>query len=100
MVNAYNRNLQAQCFYKGQDDTYYTFSATNWFFKLYLDEINRAQNENRIIVFINNVTITPTDYIIEELSDGIYVRFKKANFPYILTDTDFIYLIADIEYRG
>lgn len=99
MINAYTQNVQAQCFYKEQNETYYIFSATNYFFKLYLDEIQRAKNENRILVYINNIIINPNDYILEEMSDGINIRFKKANFPYVLTETDIIYLMGDVQIR-
>lgn len=100
MMNAYNQNLQVECLYKEENETYYIFYAKHWYFKLYLDEINRIKNENRILVYINNIIITPTDYIIEEMTDGVNIRFKKANFPYKLTNTDIIYFMGDVEFRG
>lgn len=100
MVNVYNTDNQALCTFKNVDDTYYTFVAKSWFFKLYLREIVREKNENRILVYINTIVINPADYIIEELGDGINIKFKKANFPYVLNSNDKVYLSADVEFRG
>ena len=44
MVNVYNTDNQAVCTFKSDSDGYYTFVATNWFFKLYLREIQRIKN--------------------------------------------------------
>jgi hypothetical protein len=44
MVNVYNTDNQALCTFKSVDDIYYTFVAKNWFFKLYLREIQRIKN--------------------------------------------------------
>lgn len=91
----YKRNV----FIKNKTKHIIYFQLPIVFFKLYLDEIQRATNENRILVYINNLIINPNDYILEEMSDGINVRFKKANFPYVLTDTDVIYLMGDVQIR-
>jgi hypothetical protein len=100
MVNTYNTDNQALCTFKSVDETYYTFVAKFWFFKLYLREIKRQKNENRILVYINTVIINPVDYLIEESSDGVNIKFKKSNFPYVLNERDKVYLSADVEYRG
>ena len=100
MINVYNTDNQALCTFKSVDDTYYTFVAKSWFFKLYFREINRIKNENRILVYINTIIINPVDYIIEEISDGVNIKFKKSNFPYDLNSVDKVYLSADVEYRG
>ena len=36
MVNVYNTDKQTVCTFKNDNGGYYTFVATNWFFKLYL----------------------------------------------------------------
>ena len=100
MVNVYNTDNQALCTFKSVDDIHYTFVAESWFFTLYFREINRIKNENRILVYINTIIINPVDYIIEEISDGVNIKFKKANFPYVLNERDKVYLSADVEYRG
>jgi hypothetical protein len=58
------------------------------------------KDENRILVYINTIVINPVDYDIEELGNGINVKFKKSNFPYVLNDRDKVYLSADVEFRG
>jgi hypothetical protein len=100
MVNVYNTDNQALCTFKNIDNDYYVFVAKNWFFKLYLREIKREKNENRILVYINTIVINPMDYIIEEIYDGVNIKFKKSNFAYVLNETDKVYISADIEYRG
>ena len=100
MVNVYNTDNQAVCTFKSDSDEYYTFVATNWFFKLYLREIQRIKNENRIYVYINSIVINPVDYDIEEMGDGLNIKFKKSNFPYVLNNTDKVHVSSDIEFRG
>jgi hypothetical protein len=100
MVNVYNTNNQALCTFKSVDDIYYTFVAKNWFFKLYLREIQRIKNENRIYVYINSIVINPVDYDIEEIGDGLNIKFRKSNFPYVLNNVDKVHVLADIEFRG
>lgn len=100
IINIYNTDNQALCDFKEVNNVYYVFVATNWFFKQYLRDIVRLKNENRILVYINTIIISPIDYDIEEIGDGINIKFKKANFPYVLTSSDKIHISADIEYRG
>ena len=100
IINIYNTDNQALCDFKEVNDTYYVFVATNWFFKQYLRDIVRLKDENRILVYINTIVINPVDYDIEELGNGINVKFKKSNFPYVLNDRDKVYLSADVEFRG
>jgi hypothetical protein len=100
IINIYNTDNQALCNFKEVNDTYYVFVATNWFFKQYLRDIVRLKDENRILVYINTIVINPIDYDIEELGNGINVKFKKSNFPYVLNNRDKVYLSADVEFRG
>lgn len=100
IINIYNTDNQTICTFEEVNDTYYVFVAKNWFFKQYLRDIVRLKNENRILVYINTIVISPIDYDIEEIGDGINIKFKKANFPYVLTLSDKIHISADIEYRG
>jgi hypothetical protein len=100
IINIYNTDNQALCDFKEVNDTYYVFVATNWFFKQYLRDIVRLKDENRILVYINTIVINPIDYDIEELGNGINVKFKKSNFPYVLNARDKVYLSADVEFRG
>ena len=100
ILNIYNTDNQALCDFKEVNDTYYVFVATNWFFKQYLRDFVRIKDENRILVYINTIVINPVDYDIEELGNGINIKFKKSNFPYVLNTRDKIYLSADVEFRG
>ena len=100
IINIYNTDNQALCDFKEVNDTYYVFVATNWFFKQYLRDIVRIKDENRILVYINTIIISPIDYDIEELGNGINIKFKKSNFPYVLNIRDKVYLLADVEFRG
>jgi hypothetical protein len=99
IINIYNTDNQALCDFKEVNDVYYVFVASDWFFKQYLRDIVRLKDENRILVYINTIVINPVDYDIEELADGINVKFKKSNFPYVLNSSDKIHLSADIELR-
>ena len=100
IINIYNTDNQALCDFKEVNDTYYVFVATNWFFKQYLRDFVRIKDENRILVYINTIIISPIDYDIEELGNGINIKFKKSNFPYVLNIRDKVYISADVEFRG
>jgi hypothetical protein len=100
IINIYNTDNQALCDFEEVNNTYYVFVAKNWFFKQYLRDFVRIKDENRILVYINTIVINPIDYDIEELGNGINVKFKKSNFPYVLNTRDKVYLSADVEFRG
>jgi hypothetical protein len=100
IINIYNTDNQALCDFKEVNDTYYVFVATNLFFKQYLRDIVRLKDENRILVYINTIIISPIDYDIEELGNGINIKFKKSNFPYVLNIRDKVHISADVEFRG
>ena len=100
IINIYNTDNQALCDFKEVNNTYYVFVATNWFFKQYIRDIVRLKDENRILVYINTIVINPIDYDIEELGNGINIKFKKSNFPYVLNIRDRVHISADVEFRG
>jgi len=100
IINIYNTDNQALCDFKEVNNTYYVFVATNWFFKQYIRDIVRLKDENRILVYINTIVISPIDYDIEELGNGINIKFKKSNFPYVLNIRDRVHISADVEFRG
>jgi len=100
IINIYNTDNQALCDFKEVNNTYYVFVATNWFFKQYIRDIVRLKDENRILVYINTIVISPIDYDIEELGNGINIKFKKSNFPYVLNIRDRVHILADVEFRG
>jgi len=34
------------------------------------------------------------------LGNGINIKFKKSNFPYVLNIRDRVHILADVEFRG
>jgi hypothetical protein len=59
----------------------------------------------RFDIFINGLFIRDTDYIIEEINNDLYLKFKKSNFPtfdrfgnpYDIEDTDEVKINGDVE---
>ena len=49
------------------------------------------------MVTINTQYISSKDYITESSNDGLLVKFKKSNFPYVLDAEDYIEIIGDLE---
>ena len=50
----------------------------------------------RFDIFINGQYILEKDYIFEQDGKDLLVKFKKSNFPYVLTSTDNIKLEGDV----
>ena len=51
----------------------------------------------RFDIFINGQYVLENDYVFEIPGKDIYVKFKKANFGYILVTTDDIKIEGDIQ---
>lgn len=59
----------------------------------------------RFDIFINGLFIANNDYIIEEINNDLYLKFKKSNFPavdrfgnpYDIEDTDEVKIKGDVE---
>lgn len=62
-----------------------------------LRELPVRNAENRLMVTINTQYISPVDYITQISSDGLLIKFKKSNFPYVLDSEDYIEIIGDLE---
>lgn len=83
--------------YNLNDSTYWIFEAKGWRLKELLREIEIRFTQDRIRVYINTQTISPTDFDIETGNTGLLVKFKKSNFEFQLDSQDFIEIKGDIE---
>lgn len=77
--------------------TYWIFQATNYKFVSVLREVEYRETQDRINVYINTQAISARDYIVEDGSDGLLVKFIKSNFHFDLDSNDYIEIIGDIE---
>jgi hypothetical protein len=79
------------------NSTYWIFEATQYRFVDLLPEIQYRSTQDRIKVTINTQSISNRDFIVEECSNGILVKFIKAQFEYSLDEMDEIVIKGDIE---
>lgn len=79
------------------DSNYSVWEAKNYRFVELLREIEYRKTQDRVSVHINTQHISNRDFLIEEGSDGIIIKFIKNNFQYNLDEFDEIYLKGDIE---
>lgn len=79
------------------DSTYFIFEATGWRFVDILREIEYRTTQDRLKIYINTQSISPRDYITEQGTSGLLVKFIKENFQYNLDSEDFIEIKGDIE---
>lgn len=77
--------------------TYWIFEATNYRFVSVLREMEIRETQDRITTYINTQNISARDYIVEESSSGLLVKFIKNNFEYQLDNNDYIEIKGDIE---
>jgi hypothetical protein len=77
--------------------TYSIWEAKGWRFVELLREIEYRTNQDRLRVIINTQHISAEDYIIEEGSTGLLIKFIKSNFEFELDDDDYIEVTGDIE---
>jgi hypothetical protein len=57
----------------------------------------KLRNEHaRFDIFINGQYILEKDYIFEQKGKDLLVKFKKSNFPYVISSTDNIKLEGDV----
>ena len=77
--------------------TYWIYEATNHRFVELLREIEYRDSQDRVKVFINTQAISNRDFLVEESSNGLLVKFIKSNFEFDLDDNDYIEIIGDIE---
>ena len=76
---------------------YWIFEATGWRFVDILREIELRETQDRLRVYINTQNISARDYIVEQGTTGLLLKFKRDNFEYQLDSQDFIEIKGDIE---
>jgi hypothetical protein len=52
---------------------------------------------SKIPSILTNLTISNRDFLVEESSNGLLIKFIKSNFEFNLDDNDYIEIIGDIE---
>ncbi len=77
--------------------TYSIWEAKGWRFVDILREIEYRVTQDRIRIIINTQHISAKDYIVEQGSEGLLIKFIKANFEFDLDDDDYIEVTGDIE---
>ena len=80
------------------NSTYWIFEATGWRFVGILREIEYRTTQDRLKIYINTQSIGARDYIVEEGTCGLLIKFIKDNFNgFVLDDDDYIQIEGDIE---
>lgn len=79
------------------NSTYWIFEATNYRFVELLREIEIRSTQDRITTYINTQNVSAQDYIVEQGSTGLLVKFIKSNFEFQLDSDDYIEIKGDIE---
>lgn len=77
--------------------TYWIYEAKGFRFVEVLREIEYRTTQDRLRVIVNTQHISADDYVVEQGSDGILIKFIKANFEFDLDDDDYIEITGDIE---
>ena len=94
----FNRTLLSV--YNLNDPDYFIFKADGYRFTDILREIEYRTTQDRLYIRINTQTISPRDYIVDESSGSLLIKFKKSNFSYSLDEKDIITIIGDIEHHA
>lgn len=85
---------------------YWIFKAKNIRVKTISPKIASLRKHSaRFDIFINGLFIRDLDYIIEEIDNDLYIKFKKSNFPALdrfgnpfeIEDTDEVKINGDVE---
>jgi hypothetical protein len=79
------------------NSTYWIYEATGWRFVDILREIEYRTTQDRLKLYINTQSISGTDYIAENGTNGLLIKFIKNNFQYQLDGQDYIEIEGDIE---
>jgi hypothetical protein len=79
------------------NSTYWIFEATNYRFVELLREIEIRSTQDRITTYINTQNVSAQDYIVEQSSTGLLIKFIKSNFEFQLDSDDYIEIKGDIE---
>ena len=80
-----------------EDNIYWIFEATGYKFVDLLREIEIRPTQDRITAYINTQNVSARDYVVEQGSHGLLIKFIKNNFEYQLDVEDHIEIKGDIE---
>ena len=80
-----------------EDPTYWIFEATGWRFVSVLREIELRETQDRVSIYLNTQIISPRDFIIEDGTSGLLVKFIKNRFEFQIDLDDYIEINGDIE---
>lgn len=79
------------------DNTYSIWLADGYRFADVIREVEIRKTQSRVKVRINTQYINSKDFVIEQGSNGILIKFIKSNFEYTLDTLDEIVISGDIE---
>jgi hypothetical protein len=79
------------------NSTYWIYEAFGFRFVSLLREIEYRETQDRLKVYINTQSISANDYIVEDSSNGLLVKFIKSHFEFNLDKDDYIQIEGDIE---
>jgi hypothetical protein len=79
------------------NSTYWIFEATGWRFVDILREIEYRTTQDRLQIYLNTQVISGQDYIVENGTNGLLIKFIRSRFEFILDDDDYIEIKGDIE---
>jgi len=77
--------------------TYWIYEAKGWRFVDILREIEYRTTQDRLRVILNTQHISAKDYIVEQGSEGLLIKFIKESFQFDLDNMDYIEITGDIE---
>jgi hypothetical protein len=83
--------------YDLNDNTYSMWIAKGWRYAPILREIEYRNTQKRLKIRVNTQNINPVDFLAEQSSEGLIIKFIKKNFEYPLDDLDEIILTGDLE---
>ena len=84
--------------YDGGHPEFHIWILKNAQFKDLHKNLRRERPEHaRFDIFVNGQWILEQDYILEQQNHDILVKFRKANFGYILESDDRITIVGDIQ---
>jgi hypothetical protein len=79
------------------NSTYWIYEATGWRFVDILREIEYRTTQDRLQIYLNTQVISGQDYIVENGTNGLLIKFIRSRFEFILDDDDYIEIKGDIE---
>ena len=79
------------------NSTYWIYEATGWRFVDILREIEYRTTQDRLQIYLNTQAISGQDYIVENGTNGLLIKFIRSRFEFILDDDDYIEIKGDIE---